>query len=175
MPRKKYSVEQIIHKLRETEVLLSQGRTVAEVCRSLGVTEQTYYLPVAGRSLAQGVRRAADGAGPAAGAVGAGEYSAAAGGRRPHPGQVDFAGGGARSLSRYFQLFRRRFRRADSLLRGRFHFLRRIVASSQPYMKGGPSQRSALCAWSARRGFLRIGSLRGEQYGNKRPGVNWWT
>ncbi len=43
MPKKKHSVEQIIHKLREAEVLLSQGRTVAEVCRSLGVTEQTYY------------------------------------------------------------------------------------------------------------------------------------
>jgi transposase-like protein len=43
MPRKKYSVEQIIHKLREAEVLLSQGKAVAEVCRALGVTEQTYY------------------------------------------------------------------------------------------------------------------------------------
>ena len=43
MPRKKHSVEQIIHKLREAEVLLSQGKAVAEVCRSLGVTEQTYY------------------------------------------------------------------------------------------------------------------------------------
>jgi transposase-like protein len=43
MPRKKHSVEQIIHKLREAEVLLSQGRVVAEVCRSLGITEQTYY------------------------------------------------------------------------------------------------------------------------------------
>ena len=43
MPRKKHSVEQIIHKLREAEVLLSQGKAVAEVCRALGVTEQTYY------------------------------------------------------------------------------------------------------------------------------------
>ncbi len=43
MPRKKHSVEQVIHKLREAEVLLSQGKAVAEVCRSLGVTEQTYY------------------------------------------------------------------------------------------------------------------------------------
>jgi transposase-like protein len=43
MPRKKHSVEQVIHKLREAEVLLSQGRAVAEVCRSLGITEQTYY------------------------------------------------------------------------------------------------------------------------------------
>lgn len=43
MPRKKHSVEQVIHKLREAEVLLSQGKAVAEVCRSLEVTEQTYY------------------------------------------------------------------------------------------------------------------------------------
>ena len=43
MPKKKHSVEQITHKLREAEDLLSQGRTVAEVCGSLGGTEQTYY------------------------------------------------------------------------------------------------------------------------------------
>jgi putative transposase len=43
MKRKRYSVEQIIGKLREAEVLLSQGRTVREVSRELGVTEQTYY------------------------------------------------------------------------------------------------------------------------------------
>ena len=41
--RRKHSIEQIIGKLRETEVELAQGRSVAEVCRSLGVTEQTYY------------------------------------------------------------------------------------------------------------------------------------
>ena len=43
MKRKRYSVEQIIGKLREAEVLLSQGRTVKEVSRELGVSEQTYY------------------------------------------------------------------------------------------------------------------------------------
>jgi putative transposase len=43
MKRKRYSVEQIIGKLREAEVMLSQGRTVKEVSRGLGVTEQTYY------------------------------------------------------------------------------------------------------------------------------------
>jgi transposase-like protein len=43
MKRKRYSVEQIIGKLREAEVLLSQGQTVREVSRGLGVTEQTYY------------------------------------------------------------------------------------------------------------------------------------
>ena len=43
MVKRKHSIEQIIGKLRETEVELAQGRSVAEVCRSLGVTEQTYY------------------------------------------------------------------------------------------------------------------------------------
>ena len=41
--KRKHSIEQIIGKLRETEVELAQGRSVAEVCRSLGVPEQTYY------------------------------------------------------------------------------------------------------------------------------------
>jgi putative transposase len=43
MPRKRFSPEQIISKLREAEVLLSQGKTTAEVCRALNVSEQTYY------------------------------------------------------------------------------------------------------------------------------------
>ena len=32
-----------IHKLREADVLLGQGRTVTEVCKQLSVTDQTYY------------------------------------------------------------------------------------------------------------------------------------
>ena len=43
MPRKSYSIEQIVSKLREAEVLLSQGQTVREVCRSFNISEQTYY------------------------------------------------------------------------------------------------------------------------------------
>lgn len=43
MPRKKHTAEEIIGKLREAEVLLSQGKKVPEVCRNLGVAEQTYY------------------------------------------------------------------------------------------------------------------------------------
>ena len=43
MPRKRFSPEQIISKLREAEVLLVQGKTTAEVCRALNVSEQTYY------------------------------------------------------------------------------------------------------------------------------------
>jgi len=43
MVRKGFKPEQIIGKLREAEVLLSQGLTVGEASRKLGVTEQTYY------------------------------------------------------------------------------------------------------------------------------------
>ncbi len=43
MVRKAFKPEQIINKLREAEVLLSQGLTVAKASRKLGVTEQTYY------------------------------------------------------------------------------------------------------------------------------------
>lgn len=43
MIRKGYSPEQIISKLREAEVLLSQGATVGEASKKIGVTEQTYY------------------------------------------------------------------------------------------------------------------------------------
>ncbi len=43
MVRKGFKPEQIINKLREAEVLLSQGLTVGEASRKLGVTEQTYY------------------------------------------------------------------------------------------------------------------------------------
>ncbi len=43
MPIKRYTPEQIIHKLREAEVLLSQGMTTTEASRQIGVVEQTYY------------------------------------------------------------------------------------------------------------------------------------
>jgi len=43
MPKKRYNAEDIIHKLREADVLLGQGRTVTEVCKQLSVTDQTYY------------------------------------------------------------------------------------------------------------------------------------
>ncbi len=41
--RRKYSAEQIVTKLREAEVLLSQGRTIAEASKVLEISEQTYY------------------------------------------------------------------------------------------------------------------------------------
>jgi len=43
MGRRTYTHEQIINKLREAEILLSQNLTVAEVSRQVGITEQTYY------------------------------------------------------------------------------------------------------------------------------------
>jgi len=43
MPRKHYRAEEIIHKLREAEVALAQGKSTAEVCKKLGVAEQAYY------------------------------------------------------------------------------------------------------------------------------------
>jgi transposase-like protein len=41
--RRGYSPEQIITKLREAEVLLSQGKTVAQACKSSELIEQIYY------------------------------------------------------------------------------------------------------------------------------------
>ena len=43
MVKKAFKPEEIINKLREAEILLSQGSTVAEASRKLNVTEQTYY------------------------------------------------------------------------------------------------------------------------------------
>ena len=43
MARKRYTVEQIINHLREADVLLAQDLTVGEVCRRIGVSEQSYY------------------------------------------------------------------------------------------------------------------------------------
>jgi len=41
--RKRYTVEQIITKLREAEVEMAKGATTVEACRKLGISEQTYY------------------------------------------------------------------------------------------------------------------------------------
>lgn len=43
MPKRTYKAEEIITKLREAEVRLSQGVTVAEVIWLLGISEVTYY------------------------------------------------------------------------------------------------------------------------------------
>ncbi len=43
MGRKTYTAEQIINKLREVEIIISQGTSISEASRKIGVTEQTYY------------------------------------------------------------------------------------------------------------------------------------
>jgi len=43
MGRKRFTAEQIIGLLREADVRLSQGRNVGQICREMGITEQTYY------------------------------------------------------------------------------------------------------------------------------------
>jgi putative transposase len=43
MPQQTRSVEQVIGKLREAEVLISQGQTIAEAAKAIGVTDHTYY------------------------------------------------------------------------------------------------------------------------------------
>ena len=46
MARRKHTAEQIINKLREAEVAISAGSTVAEVSRQIGVTQQTQVDPI---------------------------------------------------------------------------------------------------------------------------------
>ena len=43
MARRNYTAEQIIAKLREVEVLLSQGKTQEQAVRAIGVTGNTFY------------------------------------------------------------------------------------------------------------------------------------
>ena len=43
MARNRHTSEQIIGKLREAEVELARGTAVAQACKKIGVTEQTYY------------------------------------------------------------------------------------------------------------------------------------
>jgi len=41
--RKMFTPEQIIGKLREAEVLMSKGASLADACRKIGVTDVTFY------------------------------------------------------------------------------------------------------------------------------------
>jgi transposase-like protein len=43
MARKRYTAEQIINHLREAEIFISQGKTIKEVSRQIGISEQAYY------------------------------------------------------------------------------------------------------------------------------------
>ncbi len=43
MGRRHFKPEQIIHMLREAEIKLAGGKKIGEVCRELGISEQSYY------------------------------------------------------------------------------------------------------------------------------------
>ena len=43
MSKKKHTAEEIVTKLREADVLLAKGQSIAEACRQIGVSDQTYY------------------------------------------------------------------------------------------------------------------------------------
>ena len=42
MPKRKHTADEIINKLREVDVIIATGGTVAEVVRRIGVSEQTF-------------------------------------------------------------------------------------------------------------------------------------
>ena len=66
MASKKRSVEEIIGKLREAEVALAQGETVAQACRGIGVSDHTFYRwrqQYGGLRIDQARRFAGDGSG----------------------------------------------------------------------------------------------------------------
>ena len=43
MPKKRYTPEEIVAKLRQVDVLVSQGQNIADAIRQIGVNEVTYY------------------------------------------------------------------------------------------------------------------------------------
>ena len=43
MKRRRHTPEQVIRKLREAERMLSEGKTIAELCKELEVSEQTFH------------------------------------------------------------------------------------------------------------------------------------
>ena len=43
MPKKRYTPEEIVAKLRQVDVLVSQGHNIADAIRQIGVSEITYY------------------------------------------------------------------------------------------------------------------------------------
>jgi len=43
MPKKTHTAEQIINKLREAEIHINQGMSIAEASRQIGITDQTHY------------------------------------------------------------------------------------------------------------------------------------
>src|SRR5882672_9603244 len=91
MPRKSYKPEEIVAKLRQVDVLTSQGKSVGEAIRSIGVSEVTYYRwrQEFGGLKSDQVKRLKD--------LEA-EHSASSDGVGPDAGQADPSGGGPGKL-----------------------------------------------------------------------------
>src|SRR5437762_4755831 len=87
MPRKSYKPEEIVAKLRQVDVLTTQGKNVAEAIRSIGVSEVTYYR---WRQEFGGFKRRP---GEAAEGPGNGEHPVASCGVGSDTRQADIAGG----------------------------------------------------------------------------------
>ena len=43
MVTQRFTTEEIIHKLREADVLIGQGRTIDAACKQIGISDQTYF------------------------------------------------------------------------------------------------------------------------------------
>ncbi len=43
MPKKTFTSEQIINNLRQAEIMISQGNSIAQTCKKIEISEQTYY------------------------------------------------------------------------------------------------------------------------------------
>ena len=52
--KKRHSAEQIVAELRQADVALGRALKVPEVCRELGISEQTYYRSSSRRRLGAG-------------------------------------------------------------------------------------------------------------------------
>src|SRR3954468_15727784 len=87
MPRKSYKPEEIVAKLRQVDVLTTQGKNVAEAIRSIGVSEVTYYR------WRQEFARLKRRPGEAAEGPGNGEHPVASCGVGSDTRQADIAGG----------------------------------------------------------------------------------
>ena len=87
MPKKRYTPEEIVAKLRQVDVLVSQGQNIADAIRQIGVSEVTYYRwrQEYGGLKTDQVKRLKE--------LETGEYPSAQGDLRPDAGQAHSAGG----------------------------------------------------------------------------------
>ncbi len=98
MSTKRYKAEQIVTLLRQIEVEIANGKTIPQACRETQITAQTYYLPAAGRSLAEGIRRTEAEPGETAAGAGEGERPTEAGGSGVVLGEASAQGGSGGKL-----------------------------------------------------------------------------